>query len=254
MSLGEILLDLRKKKGLSQEEAAEQLHVTRQTISKWETGQSTPDFDKLVPISRLYDISLDELAENGRFAAHADETAVLRLPRFHYEYKSRRSVGGFPLVHVNIGCGAYRAKGIVAVGNLAKGVVSVGLLSMGVLSFGVLSLGLLALGCLTAGLLAAGAIAVGGIAVGAIAVGLLAIGGVAVGLYALGGVAVAGQVALGGYANGRVAIGEKAAGAVRLLTDSHFRGVSPDEVRAAITRGCPGTPGFLAELFASLVG
>lgn len=61
MNLGERLLELRKKKGLSQEDAAYELNVTRQTISKWETDQSTPDFDKLEPICKLYDITADEL-------------------------------------------------------------------------------------------------------------------------------------------------------------------------------------------------
>ena len=53
MSLGERLLDLRKKKGLSQEEIAGLLDVSRQTVSKWETDQSTPDFDKIIPICKL---------------------------------------------------------------------------------------------------------------------------------------------------------------------------------------------------------
>ena len=61
MSLGEKLLKLRKKKGLSQEEVADKLYVTRQTISKWETDQSMPDFDKVVPICQLYEISTEEL-------------------------------------------------------------------------------------------------------------------------------------------------------------------------------------------------
>ena len=61
MSIGEKLLELRKKKGLSQEEVAYQLNVTRQTISKWETDQSTPDFDKIAPLCELYEISADEL-------------------------------------------------------------------------------------------------------------------------------------------------------------------------------------------------
>lgn len=61
MNIGEKLLDLRKKKGLSQEEAAESLGVSRQTISKWETNQTTPDFDKIIPICKLYDITTDEL-------------------------------------------------------------------------------------------------------------------------------------------------------------------------------------------------
>lgn len=61
MSLGERLISFRKKLNLSQEEVAEKLGVTRQTVSKWETDQSTPDFDKIVPICELYSISTNEL-------------------------------------------------------------------------------------------------------------------------------------------------------------------------------------------------
>lgn len=61
MSIGQKLLDLRKSKQLSQEEVANKLNVTRQTISKWETDQSMPDFDKIIPICELYGISADEL-------------------------------------------------------------------------------------------------------------------------------------------------------------------------------------------------
>lgn len=61
IDLGENLYNLRKKKNLSQEEVAEKLNVTRQTISKWETGESKPDFDKIVPICELFDITSDEL-------------------------------------------------------------------------------------------------------------------------------------------------------------------------------------------------
>lgn len=61
MTIGNKLLELRKKRGLSQEEAAEELGVSRQTISKWETDQSTPDFDKLSLICKLYNITADEL-------------------------------------------------------------------------------------------------------------------------------------------------------------------------------------------------
>ena len=61
MKIEDKLLKLRKEKGLSQEEVADRLNVSRQTISKWETGQSTPDFDKILPICELYEISSDEL-------------------------------------------------------------------------------------------------------------------------------------------------------------------------------------------------
>lgn len=66
MNIGEKLYDLRREKHLSQEEVAEKLNVTRQTISKWETNQSTPDFDKIVPLCQLYGISADELLTGAR--------------------------------------------------------------------------------------------------------------------------------------------------------------------------------------------
>ena len=61
MSLGERLYELRKSKNLSQEEVADKLNVTRQTVSKWETDESKPDFDKIVPICELYNINSEEL-------------------------------------------------------------------------------------------------------------------------------------------------------------------------------------------------
>lgn len=61
MTIGEKLLNLRKQKNLSQEEVANRLNVSRQTISKWETDQSTPDLDKIGPLCELFEISADEL-------------------------------------------------------------------------------------------------------------------------------------------------------------------------------------------------
>ena len=51
MTFQEKLISLRKAKGLSQEELGAELHVSRQTISKWESGQSYPDFQRLVLLS-----------------------------------------------------------------------------------------------------------------------------------------------------------------------------------------------------------
>ena len=61
MEFNNKLYELRKQKGLSQEELANRLNVSRQTISKWEIGDSAPDLEKLVAISDLFGISLDEL-------------------------------------------------------------------------------------------------------------------------------------------------------------------------------------------------
>lgn len=90
MNLGEKLLSLRKKKGLSQEEVADLLHVTRQTISKWETNQSVPDFDKVVPICNLYEISTEELfKENGVLV---DSEKKLEEEIYPIEYTHKRAL------------------------------------------------------------------------------------------------------------------------------------------------------------------
>ena len=61
MKINEKIYSLRKKNNLSQEELADKLNVTRQTISKWELGESVPDLDKVVPLCNLFGITPDEL-------------------------------------------------------------------------------------------------------------------------------------------------------------------------------------------------
>lgn len=65
MKVSEKLYELRKEANLSQEEVANKLNVSRQTVSKWETDQSTPDFDKIAPLCELYQISADDLLNLG---------------------------------------------------------------------------------------------------------------------------------------------------------------------------------------------
>ena len=61
MTLGERLKMYRTQKGLSQEKIAEMLDVSRQAVTKWEAGQTTPSSDNLIALANLYDVSLDEL-------------------------------------------------------------------------------------------------------------------------------------------------------------------------------------------------
>lgn len=76
MDFNNKLYELRKQKGFSQEELANRLNVSRQTISKWEVGESTPDMEKLAAISDLFEVSLDELVLDKAPKAEATEQVV----------------------------------------------------------------------------------------------------------------------------------------------------------------------------------
>ena len=83
MILADKIVSLRKKAGWSQEDLAEKLGVTRQSVSKWEGAQSVPDMDKVVMMSRLFGVSTDfllkdELEEETPCAAAQDDDAPLR--------------------------------------------------------------------------------------------------------------------------------------------------------------------------------
>ena len=56
METKEILLDLRKKNHLTQDELAEKLFVTRQAVSRWESGETTPNIETLKALSKLFDV------------------------------------------------------------------------------------------------------------------------------------------------------------------------------------------------------
>ncbi len=216
MNFAEHLMSLRRQRGWSQEELGNQVGVTRQTVSKWEMGQSTPELEKLVELARLFNMSIDRLVglegaeERGGCFTYQQTRAEMRSSGVYYEYISPVKVFGLPLVHIRLGFGPRLAKGIVAIGNCAVGVVAVGGCSLGLVSLGGLTLGLLlAFGGLSLGLVALGGMAVGGFAVGGCAIGQwLAIGGGAFSNYlAIGGGAWSTGLAIGGSAFGHVAVG-----------------------------------------------
>lgn len=74
MLLGEKLLNLRKKAGLSQEDVADKLGVSRQTVSKWETDQTVPELAKVKLLSQLYNISYNYLISGSHFGG--DVTSI----------------------------------------------------------------------------------------------------------------------------------------------------------------------------------
>ena len=93
MTLGENILRLRKLKGLSQEELADKLNVSRQSVSLWETNQTVPQIDYLIELSRIFNVTLDELCGNDVKQENNDivdqketkEIDVL-LATTHFEY------------------------------------------------------------------------------------------------------------------------------------------------------------------------
>lgn len=226
-TFSEKLLELRRREGLSQEQLADRLGVTRQSVSKWESGAAVPELSKLVALSDLFSVSVDylvkdHLEEPERPATEASsstaklEEQVEEISRFFraWTWESKAKLFGLPLVSI---CFSFyphmmrnrrTARGIIAIGNIAVGVIALGLLSVGVFSIGTLSVGALALGALAFGLAA----------LGPVAVGLLAFGPVALGLWYAGGVAaLGGKIAVGVAAVGETAVGYDAAGKHILL-------------------------------------
>jgi hypothetical protein len=161
-----------------------------------------------------------------------------------YEYRSKASVFGVPLVHIKISRYGRPtlAKGIIAIGTISLGVVSIGAIPIGLLCIGGLAVGVIAFGGLALGLL---------LALGGMAVGVVASGGFAVGLGAIGGFAL-GKIAIGGYASGTVAIGDTAVGDY-VLKVSHSGPGAAEEAAALIRTAFPGLPDWIVDLFSGAI-
>ena len=86
MTLGERLFEYRNSINMSQEKLAEKIGVTRQTISKWETNQSTPDFDKIVPLCEVFGISTDELIKGEK---RVDEKEFKQIQNNYSEKRNK---------------------------------------------------------------------------------------------------------------------------------------------------------------------
>lgn len=82
--LGHKLYEIRKLHGLSQENLAQRLGVSRQAISKWECGESLPDTDNLITISKIFGISLDELVGNIQDITENDSEEIKNDDNTHH--------------------------------------------------------------------------------------------------------------------------------------------------------------------------
>lgn len=77
MNFSEKLLTLRKANNLTQEQLAEKLDVSRQSISKWESGQATPELEKIVVMSALFDVTTDYLLKSSEIDDLSVKTEML---------------------------------------------------------------------------------------------------------------------------------------------------------------------------------
>lgn len=247
MTFGEKLSLLRKENNYTQEQLAELLQVSRQSISKWESNLARPETDRLIQMGKLFSCSMDyllndettqrqpgpvqpepqaEQAPNNGLAVtiHYNGRSLQRmLP----EKKSKKLIFGLPLYHIG-----RNAHGFFALGLKARGVFSLGLMSSGVFSFGVLSLGLFSAGAFAFGGIAMGAFSLGLLAIGAICLGLVAIGAISIGCFSLGAVAIGKYLAVGDHARAMIAIGRtEALGSLY----SHIGSLAADEFQQVKT-------------------
>lgn len=202
MQFYEKLTELRRKAGLSQEQLADRLGVTRQSVSKWESGAAMPELGKLIALSELFGVSIDYLVKESQTSdslaagegdgcsARVEEKLDLLARDYRrsfgpvYQYTSRRTLLGLPLVSIRFGHDRHPTRYNTAVGVVAIGNFSVGILSIGLISAGVVSIGMIAMG-----LAAVGMVSIGGAAVGLSAMGIWSYGVSAVGWKSAAGIA-----------------------------------------------------------------
>ena len=92
---GAFLKELRKEKNITQEQLAEEMGVSRRTVSRWETGSNMPDMDILIDISDFYEVDLREILDGERKSEQMDKEmkdTVLKVAEYENEGKKRSAV------------------------------------------------------------------------------------------------------------------------------------------------------------------
>lgn len=276
------LAELRRRHGYSQEGLAEQLGITRQAVSKWESAQTQPDIQNLVALSELYGVSLDHLIKGDallgvqpdqpepacqpgaaavcqdcpyrQLSRQLDDSLDKHFKRAGYvwekRYTSPRRLWGLPLVDIDLVGGnfgvvrGHHAKGIVAIGNTATGLISIGMVAKGGLSLGLVSLGGISFGLVSLGFVALGTLALGAAAMGNIAVGLVSLGNISRALW----------LACGNLVQGQVAIGNAGAGSLGqvIIGDGMATAAEKAQALELIGQYLPWLPGWLVQLLLAL--
>ena len=107
--IGSFLKELRKEKGLTQEQLAEKMSVSGRTVSRWETGSNMPDLDILIELSDLYDVDIRELLDGERKSEKMDQElkeTIEKVADYSNEMKKRviRNMHWMFLAGVLVGC------------------------------------------------------------------------------------------------------------------------------------------------------
>ena len=90
--IGKFLQELRKEKGLTQEQLADKTGVSRRTVSRWETGSNMPDLDVLIELSDFYEVDLREILSGERRSEHMNKEmkeTVLQVADYSNQEKER---------------------------------------------------------------------------------------------------------------------------------------------------------------------
>ncbi len=145
VKIGRLLQELRKEKGLTQEQLAERMGVARRTVSRWETGSNMPDLDILMELADLYAVDLREVLSGERKSERMDremKETVLQVADYSNEEKTRLLQRMHWLFLAGlIGFGAFLVITLLGLEDTAP-YEAVGSFGLG-LAFGVLILGLI---------------------------------------------------------------------------------------------------------------
>src|SRR6056297_2501503 len=93
MSIEESIYELRKKNNLSQGELASKMDVSRQSISKWETGQSVPDLKNIIKLSEIFNVTVDEIVKDKNINESKEENNKLEYNSKNFKYQRNKTLG-----------------------------------------------------------------------------------------------------------------------------------------------------------------
>lgn len=103
MDFSEKITALRKNRNLTQEQLAEKLNVSRQSISKWESGQTTPDLEKIVALCEIFDVTTDYLLKPSEIDILSMKTDMLEKQQEQMQIREKRNERTVQCIMYSIG-------------------------------------------------------------------------------------------------------------------------------------------------------